>query len=186
MNYFKNCRYGLPQAGMMFGPVTNDEIQLLGKIFDNTILKANISNLRSPNPLVIFCRNSRDQVPMGDSLPGLSTKFCNDFFPSPTHTGTCITKNLDVEEIIHLEEEYKAFFEAEEQTSNLTVGKENYWAISTFIINALKTDPTKVYFVLSFEVTCQINLDIAFPVEILGIIGKRLKNSTWPDLVRRK
>ena len=83
-------------------------------------------------------------VQTGDSLPGFSTKFCKDFFPAPTHTGICITKNLDTKEIIHLEEEYDSFFEVEKQSSKMRVGKDNYWAQTTVVINALKMDPSKV------------------------------------------
>ena len=140
----ENCRYGLSQAGMMLGPVVDDGIKLLGKIFGDNNLNANISNVKSPNPFVVFCRNHIDQDPIGDSLPGFSTKFCNEFFPAPTHTGICITKNLDIKEILHLEEEYNGFFEVEKQSSKLSVGKDNYWAQTTVVINALKMDPSKV------------------------------------------
>ena len=71
-------------------------------------------------------------------------KFCGDFFPAPSHTGICITKNLDINEVIHLEEDYNTFFDAEKQTSKMKVEKQNYWDKSTFIINALKIDETKV------------------------------------------
>ena len=129
---------------MMLGPVADEGIKLLGKIFGENNLNANISDVKSPNPFVVFCRNHIDQDPIGDSLPGFSTKFCNDFFPAPTHTGICITKNLDTKEIIYLEEEYDGFFEVEKQSSKLTVGKDNYWAQTTVVINALKMDPSKV------------------------------------------
>ena len=38
-----------------------------------------------------------------------------------------------------------SFFEAEKQNSKLKVRKNNYWAISTMIINVLKSDPLKVF-----------------------------------------
>ena len=127
------------------GPVAYEEIQLPGKIFGENALKANLSRFIAPNSFVVFCRNHKDQEFTGEDISGFSTQFCNDFSLAPTHTGICITKNLAIEDIIgKLDDEYDKFFEVEKQTSKLNVGKSNYWAVSTFVINVLKIDPAKV------------------------------------------
>lgn len=91
----------------------------------------------------IFCRNEKDEEFLGDKLSSMN--FCNDFFLAPSHVGICMSKNLNVKEIAHLDEDYGSFFEAERQSSKLKVRKNNYWAISTLIINVLKSDPHKVF-----------------------------------------
>ena len=135
----------MPQKSLNLGPIVFEETQLPGKIFEAAAINASLSNLMSPNPLVLFCRNQRDGKFEGDIIPGFSDQLCNDFFLAPTHTGICITKNMNVKEILHtLDDDYNTYFETEKQTSKLNVSKDNYWAISTFVINPLKMDPTKV------------------------------------------
>ena len=70
--------------------------QLPEKMFGNNAPKANLTYQISPNPLVAFCRKYKNQKFTGDKLSGFATKFCNDFYLAPTHTGICIAKNLDL------------------------------------------------------------------------------------------
>ena len=44
----------------MLGPIADEGIKLLGKIFGENNLNANISDVKSPNPFVVFCRNHID------------------------------------------------------------------------------------------------------------------------------
>ena len=137
-----NCRYGLPQTSMSYQPSNHN--QLPRKIFGNYALKTNMSNQISPNPLIALCRNYKNQNFEGYNLSGFSTKFCQDFYLAPTDVGVCISKNLDLKKIIKLEDVYHKFFETENQSSELKVETDNYWAISTYVINPLKIDPMKV------------------------------------------
>ena len=132
----------MPQKSVALGSIAYKDIQLPQKIFGKNRIKNNLSNLISPNPLPVFCRNEKNEEFRGDKIS--SMHFCNDFFLAPTHVGICMSKNLDVKEILQLDEEFYSFFEAEKQSSKLKVRKNDYWAISTFIINVLKSDPLKV------------------------------------------
>ena len=126
-------------------PIGNENIKLAEKIFGSNAIKKNLSKITLPNPLIVFCRNYKNQEFTGNQLDGFSTKFCQNFFPAPTHTGICISKDLDVNEIINRpDDEYNNFLESEKHSSKLKVGKSNYWAVSTFVINALRIDPKKV------------------------------------------
>ena len=126
-------------------PIANEDIKLAEKIIGADAIKKNLSKIIAPNPVMIFCRNYKNQEFTGNEVVGFFTKFCQDFFPTPTHTGICVTKDLDVKEIIDgPDDDYNIFLESEKQTSKLKVGKSNYWAVSTFVLNALRKDPKKV------------------------------------------
>ena len=132
----------MPQKSVALGSIAGKEILLPQKIFGKDYVKQNLSNRISPNPLPIFCRNEKDEEFLGDKLSSMN--FCNDFFLAPSHVGICMSKNLDVKEIVHLDKDYYSFLESEKQSSKLKVRKNDYWSISTFIINVLKSDPLKV------------------------------------------
>ena len=132
----------MPQKSVALGSIASKEILFPQKIFGKEHVKQNLSSLISPNPLPIFCRNEKNEEFHGDTLS--SMRFCNDFFLTPTHVGICMSKNVNVSEIVQIDDNYYHFLEAKEQSSKLKVRKSNYWAVSTFIINALKMDPQKV------------------------------------------
>ena len=132
----------MPQKSVALGSIVHKEVQLPEKIFGKRFLKRNLSNLISPNPLPIFCRNEKNEEFQGDNIS--SMQFCNDFFLAPTHVGICMSKNMNVSEIVQMDDNYYSLLEANGQSSKLKVRKSNYWAVSTFIINVLKVDSLKV------------------------------------------
>ena len=115
---------------------SRDKNPLATKLFGENALKDNLSDQISPNPLVVFCRNHKNQEFTGDKLSGFSTKFCNDFYLAPSHRGICITKNLDLKNQMYLGKTYNKFFEAEKQSAKVKVEKYHHWAVSTYVINA--------------------------------------------------
>ena len=132
----------MPQKSVALGSIASKEILFPQKIFGKEHVKQNLSSLISPNPLPIFCRNEKNEEFLGDKISSMN--FCDDFFLAPTHVGICMSKNLDVKEVVHLDKDYYSFLESEKQSSNLKVRKNDYWAISTLVINVLKSDPQKV------------------------------------------
>ena len=50
--------------------------------------------------MLVFCHEIETGF-IGDKLKGMQwfgipAKFCNDFFPTPTDLGLCMTRNLDI------------------------------------------------------------------------------------------
>ena len=123
---------------------SNEKNCLSEKLFGKFAVKENLTNYTTSSPLVAFCRKFERQNFTGDNLTGFATKFCHDFYLAPTDIGICGTKNSNLKNIINLDDNYNILFETENQTSELKVGKDNYWAVSTFVINTLKIDPMKV------------------------------------------
>ena len=48
----------------------------------------------APMSLILFCYRV-DVGFVGDDL-GMFARACNDFFPTPTDQGMCLTKNMDI------------------------------------------------------------------------------------------
>ena len=91
-------RYALPQSTIAMD-LNNQEYQIAGKLFETDKF---ISNQEfAPAPLIIFCRYEKYQHWNGiDVGVGNLAKFCNDFYPIPSHVGSCITKGIDIGELI--------------------------------------------------------------------------------------
>ena len=149
----------------------HDKNRLPEKLFEDNAKKSKLNQI-SPNPLIPFCRNFENEKFTGDNLPGFSTKFCQDFYPAPTYTGICITKNLDMKKIVDLDKVYYPLFEAEKHTSELTVERDNYWAVNTFIINPLKIDPRKVIFKFNLHSNFILLMYIIIPKSNLFLNSK--------------
>lgn len=66
-------------------------------------------------PLPIYCHRN-DQGYSGDDV-GKSAKFCNDFFITPSDTGMCLTKNLDIKKILKDYKKYDVMFESDLQST---------------------------------------------------------------------
>ena len=86
----------------------------------------------APVGLAILCYNNRIGF-MGDNL-GLSVKFCNDFFPTPTDSGICLTKNIDLNEILLIKEKYNSLFEPEPQQPTKKIDNGTTWGGISLIL----------------------------------------------------
>ena len=86
----------------------------------------------APVGLAILCYNNRIGF-MGDNL-GLSVKFCNDFFPTPTDSGICLTKNIDLNEILHIKEKHNSLFEPEPQQPTKKIDNGTTWGGISLIL----------------------------------------------------
>ena len=93
-------------------------------------------------PLVIFCKDRFDKDWIGDDF-GSVLKFCSDFFPSPTDNGICLSKNLDYNQLITTNYEFKTVFEANKQILPKFIGEDKLLNRATFMINTNAGNPLK-------------------------------------------
>ena len=92
-------KFAIPQRKMLLKPSSLDkEINLAEKLFGPENIKI-LEHTTAPKFLVLFCHNPVKGY-FGDNA-GLSLKFCNDFFPTPTDVGICLTRNMDIKNILH-------------------------------------------------------------------------------------
>ena len=95
---------------------TQSEIEMAKRLFGNNHTMANLNHTIVPFSLILFCYQ-RSKGFIGDDL-GMYAKACNNFFPTPTDQGICLTRNLDINEVIHSDKNYESLFESNLQSSN--------------------------------------------------------------------
>ena len=107
-------KYASPQRKLSLTS-TLSEIELAKRLFGNHTM-ANLNHTIVPFSLVLFCYQ-RSKGFVGDDL-GMYAKACNNFFPTPTDQGICLTRNMDIKEVIHTDKNYDSLFESNIQSSN--------------------------------------------------------------------
>ena len=64
---------------------------------------------------------------------GMYANVCKAFFPTPTDQGICLTKNMNIRDVIHIDGEYEPLFEPNLQRSGeFVVGTEESENILAF------------------------------------------------------
>ena len=72
------------------------EKELATKIFGEKRTR-DLKHKIAPFPLILFCYRE-DEGFLGEDF-GMFAKACNEFFPTPTDQGICLTTNMDTKEI---------------------------------------------------------------------------------------
>ena len=85
-----------------------------------------------PMALTIFCHRN-DIGFMGDHF-GVEDKFCNDFFPTPSDAGICLTKNLDMKDILKAKKEYDGLFQPHLQNPSMKIVSGTDWGEISLIL----------------------------------------------------
>ena len=110
---------------MNLNTMTKPEKKLAKLLFGDAEYK--LYNNFAPFPLILFCYQ-RSMGFEGDDI-GMYANVCKDFFPTPTDQGICLTKNMDIKDVIHINEEYRPLFEPSLQETGkyVKVGTEKIW-----------------------------------------------------------
>ena len=125
-------RYGSPQRKIILDAVETHEKNLAIKLFGEDSVK-DLDYFNAPMAMAIFCHR-KDRGFLGDDI-GMHANVCNEFFPIPTDVGICLSRNLDIKEIMHPNDQ---FFETISE-SNLQQKTENIeggylWSETTLVI----------------------------------------------------
>ena len=112
--FLTTMRYALPQRKIYLNSINPYEKQIAGKLFGFKNIR-DLKNQIAPVAMPIFCYEKYIGF-LGDDI-GMSAKVCNDFFPTPSDIGICLTRNLDINEIIH-RREHNPIFEADIPRNN--------------------------------------------------------------------
>ena len=105
---------------MIVRPIHDTEKKLAGKLFGEENIKKELTDLKGPAPMMIFCKDNKLEGFMGDLIEGFSQKLCNTFHPVPTDMGLCIAKNLDITEVVNLNQDYSKIANAQSYANNRT------------------------------------------------------------------
>ena len=103
-------RYAMPQRKMNMSRTTPSEKKLAVGLFGNGATGA-LNYTIAPYSLILFCYQ-RSKGFEGDDL-GIYAKVCNKFFPTPTDQGICLTRNMNIKELMNTDEKYDQLFESD-------------------------------------------------------------------------
>ena len=106
------------------------EKELAEKLFGKNRIKG-LKHMTTPFPLPFICYNEKEGF-VGDDL-GMFAKACNEFFPTPTDQGICLTKNLDIKEVIKSEKTLDYLFDSHLQDSKKSAKEGTLATQSTLI-----------------------------------------------------
>ena len=124
-------RYSMPQRKLSLDPILPFEKNIANKLFGSKNVKE-LDQRIAPMSMSLFCKRN-DIGYHGDNI-NLSEKVCNDFFPAPTDVGICLTRNMDIKEVLHKEKYFDIQFEAEKQPKNQNMEAMSFWSTTTLII----------------------------------------------------
>ena len=123
-------KYAHPQRKMTMQPKQTEK-KLAQKVFGPSHIKLEPS-LISPMSMGIFCHKI-DQGFYGEDI-GITTRVCNDFFPSPTDQGICLTKNFQIDKVMKTREVYNNMFEQDVQPNNSKIEGGTLWSEITLVV----------------------------------------------------
>lgn len=110
---YKLMKNALPQPGIV-GRVSQSDLDLAKLIFPGLAIDAGqLGKTRiNPSGLVVYCKDRLSSEWKGRSLRGMSKRFCQDFFTTPTDVGHCVTKNIMLGEILSDDGDGKGDFQS--------------------------------------------------------------------------
>ena len=131
-------KFALPQRSIVLSPNFPTELTLAEKLFGADKIKSPESKT-SPMTLAAFCH--RKYYGFTGKDIGISAKVCDDFFPTPTDAGICLTKNFNIQEIIYPNSQFNILYESEFQKSTDKFEHGTYWSETTLVIFADSFNP---------------------------------------------
>ena len=130
-------KYAMPQRKIISNSLKSGEKDLAQRLFG-------ASNINQPNntttsTIPLFCHNKRVGF-HGENI-GFSSKVCDDFYPSPTDIGMCLTKNLELNKVVINDPDYNEFLEYDSERQVDAIEGGTLWSESTFIFQIENKDP---------------------------------------------
>ena len=105
--------------------------RIAAALFGVDKIKTDLEHLVAPMSMPVFCHR-KDKGFVGEDV-GISAKLCNNFFPSPTDIGICLTKNLDIKKIMNTNQNFEPLFESDKRQPNQNIEGGTFWGEVTFV-----------------------------------------------------
>lgn len=156
------CRYALPQGKIKTMPLNQTDSQLAAMMFGKINIKEDFSDVFSPMPMGLFCKDKLNRKYQGENISGFSSNFCNDFYPVQNDVGFCTTKGFDVKKVIKYKPDYWDYMEAEKQHISYMNENGNRNSENTlFILTNVFDDPEEMTIIPR---TNNYNQDVQFQI----------------------
>ena len=132
-------KFGLPQRKWISEPVTEVERNWAANLFgeDNVLEKDQVSS-KSPTPFAVLCKRGKSGY-QGEDV-GLSEPSCDDFYPTPSDQGMCMTENLRIHEITDGHEGLELLLEDKSRKQD----KRSLKSMTTYVIST-QSEPGDTY-----------------------------------------
>ena len=130
-DFLNIMRYSLPQRKSILNPIMPKEKQIAENLFGTDKIK-DLNQVVAPMSMVVFCYE-KNKGYVGDDI-GMTAKLCNDFFPNPTDIGIGLSRNLNLEEIMHINSQYYPLFEPNLLTNTGKKIHGSLWSETTLVI----------------------------------------------------
>ena len=131
-------KYGLPQRKWTSNEVLETEAKLAKKMLgESNVISGDIQGTQSPAPLPLICEREQHEqtIAVEREDVGMQELACDNFFPTPTDKGICLTENLNIKEVMNDYEVYEPLMESSMQkksSSKITGGAK--WSQKTYVI----------------------------------------------------
>ena len=112
------------------------EKELSNRLFKDKVLNETKKVRKNPTPMILYCKDKKKDNFNGYKVDGFSTEFCDEFYPTPTEVGMCLTKDLNVDEINKLDDDYLSYTKSKDRKLNIRMGRGNRNAEMTFVLQS--------------------------------------------------
>ena len=121
-------KYGSPQRKWLSneGP---EERSIASKLFGKSKI-ANLKSKTSTVPFSILCHKEGNGF-LGENV-GFSKPVCDNFFPTPSDQGICMTENMNFKEIVHVFDKYEVLMESKSQKPTSKIEGGSLWSQKTY------------------------------------------------------
>ena len=104
-------RYSKPQR-----KIVDNGSKYEKKLFNHLFPEHKSQSLKyqvAPRAVAVYCQSQSGNIE-GDEI-GLGLKVCDEFFPTPTHNGMCMTSKLNINSVLKFSQDYNPIFEPDNQ-----------------------------------------------------------------------
>ena len=133
-------KYGLPQRKWMSDSISQAEKKLSLKLHGESNVNFHLKPAQTPVPFSLLCERRLGRKKeigfVGENVDWLEP-VCNQFFPTPTNQGICMTENFNIQEVLHGYEKYDQLMESSQQSKVVKkIDGGTIWGRKTFVITA--------------------------------------------------
>ena len=131
-------KYGLPQRKWTSDEVPGTEAKLAKKMLgESNVISGNLQGTQSPAPFPLLCERKQhgQRIAVEREDVGLQQFACENFFPTPTDKGICLTENFNIREVMYDHDLYEPLMESymqKKSSSKITGGTK--WSQKTYVI----------------------------------------------------
>ena len=133
-------KYGLPQRKWMSDSISQAEKKLSLKLHGESNVNFDLRPAQTPVPFSVLCERrlgGKKEIGFVGENVGWLEPVCNQFFPTPTNQGICMTENFNIQEVLHGYEKYDQLMESSQQSKVVKkIDGGTIWGRKTFVITA--------------------------------------------------